>query len=492
MGNNIDASVNQRFSSRIGFLLSALGVAIGTGNIWRFPRIAASNGGDSGAGAFLIAWIIFLFAWSIPLIIAEYAIGRKYRKSVIGSIINLSGEKFGWMGTFIAFVSTAISFFYAVVVGWCLYYFFQVLVSPLPSNSESSLQIWNNFQSGYLPILFHALAIGLGTWAIWKGINSIEKVNKVLMPVLLVIIIFSLIRSLTLPGAINGVKYLFIPQLDQLLKPKIWLEALTQNAWDTGAGWGLFLTYAAYMKKNQSIIKNAFSTAIGNNTISLIAGMMIFGTVFSVLQNGMGMTKPEVLEIMKSSGPAATGLTFIWMPQLFEKMYLGNALSILFFLGLTFAGFSSLIAMLELAARVFVNYGFSRKKSISIVVAVIYLLGIPSALNLNILTNQDFVWANALVLSGFFIAFSIMKYGVQKFREEELQVSNNNKLIKYWDLVIKFVVPILSAILLFWWLSQSISSNWYNPFGQYTLMTNAVQWFLLIIFSLMIKYRKFI
>ena len=121
MANNLDQTVNHRFSSNFGFLLSALGIAIGTGNIWRFPRIVAQNGGDSGAGAFLIAWVVFLLIWSLPLIIAEYGLGLKSRKGVVGTFIKVAGEKFAWMGAFVAFVATAITFFYSVVVGWCVY-----------------------------------------------------------------------------------------------------------------------------------------------------------------------------------------------------------------------------------------------------------------------------------------------------------------------------------------------------------------------------------
>ena len=129
---------DQRFSSRIGLLLSVLGIAVGTGNIWRFPRIAASNSGDAGAGAFLLAWIVFLLVWSVPLIIAEYALGRKGRMGVVGTIAKVAGEKFAWMGAFIAFVATAIMFYYSVVAGWCVYYFSQMVLNPLPISTESS------------------------------------------------------------------------------------------------------------------------------------------------------------------------------------------------------------------------------------------------------------------------------------------------------------------------------------------------------------------
>ncbi|MCD4769129.1 MAG: hypothetical protein K8R35_03045, partial [Bacteroidales bacterium] len=158
MSYSIDKSINQRFTSRWGLILSALGVAIGTGNIWRFPRIAAQSGGDTGAGAFLIAWLCFLFLWSIPLIISEYASGRKFRSGVIGVFMKGMGKRFAWIGSFVAFVRLAITFFYTVIVGWCLYYFFYMVFNPLPSDFESSMMIWENYQNSMWPVVTHALA----------------------------------------------------------------------------------------------------------------------------------------------------------------------------------------------------------------------------------------------------------------------------------------------------------------------------------------------
>ena len=152
---------DQRFSSRLGLLLCVLGIAVGTGNIWRFPRIAAQNAGDDGAGAFLVAWIVFLFVWSVPLIIAEYALGRKGRMGVVGTFAKIAGEKFAWMGAFVGFVATAIMFYYSVVAGWCVYYLIQMTVEPLPLTAEAAQGVWDGFQAGGFPVAFHALAMGL-------------------------------------------------------------------------------------------------------------------------------------------------------------------------------------------------------------------------------------------------------------------------------------------------------------------------------------------
>ncbi len=482
----------QQFSSRWGLILSVLGIAVGTGNIWRFPRIAAQNAGDEGAGAFLFAWLVFLLAWSIPLIIAEYALGRKGKMGVIGTIAKIAGKRFAWMGAFIGFVATAIMFYYSVVAGWCVYYFSQMVINPLPVSTESSMAIWNGFQAGYGPVFFHFLAIGVGGLVVLRGVRSIERVNKILIPTLFVIVVISVIRAVTLDGSGAGIRFLFTPDWATLSHPRIWLEALTQNAWDTGAGWGLILTYGAYMQAKHGVVKNSFITGIGNNTVSLMAAMVIFGTVFATLGQEMG--RPEILEVMKSSGPAATGLTFVWMPQLFAKMQFGTLLASLFFLGLSFAAFSSLISMIELTSRILVDLGLSRKTAVACVAGAGFTLGVPSAVNLTILGNQDFVWGIALMISGALIAFSVLRYGVARFRSEVVDaVPGDWRAGRAWEILIGYLVPLEAGVLLVWWLSLSATvyapDTWYDPTEPYSLMTCLVQWALFMgLFAILNKW----
>ena len=475
---------DQRFSTRIGLLLSVLGIAVGTGNIWRFPRIAATNGGEGGAGAFLVAWIVFLFVWSIPLIIAEYALGRKGRKGVVGTFARIAGEKFAWMGAFVGFVATAIMFYYAVIAGWCIFYLVEMATNPLPLTSEAARGVWDSFQAGSTPLFFHAAAMGFGAWAVWKGVDSIERVNKVLIPTLLLIVVAALIRAVTLDGAMEGLAFLFTPQWELLTRPQIWLEALTQNAWDTGAGWGLILTYGAYMQSRHGVVSNAFITGIGNNIVSLLAAMIIFGTVFATL--GSEMSQGEILGVMQSSGPAGTGLTFVWLPRLFAEMPLGSVFAVLFFLGLTFAAFSSLISMIELSTRTMVDAGLGRRSAVGLVCGVGFLMGVPSALNTNILVNQDFVWGVALLISGAFVAFAVIRYGVRRFRMEAiLQGPGELNPGRTWDVLVGVIVPVQAVVLLSWWLYQSAAvyapETWYDPFQIYSVMSCLLQWGLALV-----------
>ncbi|MEX0780564.1 MAG: sodium-dependent transporter [Balneolales bacterium] len=486
----MDKSTNDRFT-RIGLILSVLGIAVGTGNIWRFPRIAAMQGTEEGSGAFLFAWVISLILWSIPLIIAEYAIGRNGRQGTVGSFITLIGQKFAWMGAFVGFVAMAIMFYYSVVAGWTMFYLLQSLVSPLPESLEAANIIWDGFQISGMPALFHALAIFGAGFIVLRGIKSIEKVNMVLIPALVLILLLSAVRALTLPGSFEGVRFLFTPDWSTLAQPRIWLEALTQNAWDTGAGWGLILSYAAYMRFRDNITISAIQTGVGNNLVSLLAAVIIFSTVFAVL--GSTMTNAEIIEVMQTSGPAGTGLTFIWMPQLFMQMPGGAVFATLFFLGLYFAAFSSLIAMVELASRLFIDMGVSRKKAVLFICSIGFVFGLPSALSLDFFANQDFVWGLALMISGAFIAYSCVRYDVYKFRTNLINTSDQDfDLGRWWDFVIKYVVPVEVVLLLGWWIFQSAyefaPEAWYNPFNPYSVATCFVQWGILL--CLLLAYNK--
>jgi NSS family neurotransmitter:Na+ symporter len=460
------------FSSRWALIIATIGIAVGTGNIWRFSRVVAQNGG----GSFLIPWVIFLLIWSVPLIIAEFAIGKSARMGPVGALAKTAGQKFGWMGAWVVFVSTAIMFYYSVVTGWCLRYFISSVSGDLFNTSEH-LTYWNNFAESYQPLLFHFIAMFLVAIVVTRGITKgIERVTKFLVPSLLIILLILFVRAITLPNAIEGIKYFFTPDLNVILDYKVWLNALTQNAWDTGAGWGLILTYAVYMRKKEDISLNAALIGFGNNSVSLLAGITIFSTVFA-------LSSSDAINQISQSGPANTGLTFIYLPVLFTKIsssyFLNTVFASLFFIGLFFAAFTSLISMVELSTRTLIDFGLKRNKSIIIVCITGFLLGFPSAIDLKFLANQDWVWGVGLIISGAFISFSLIRYGVDKFRTEIINgYGSDVKIGKWYNYVIGIGVPVQVIILVSWWLISSIGwdPEWWNPFHAENLGTVIFQW----------------
>lgn len=446
-------------------------MAVGTGNIWRFPRIVSQQGG----GAFIIAWIIFLFLWSIPLLIIEISMGKKTRLGVIGSFSRIMGRKFAWMGTFVTFVTTAIMFYYSVVTGWCLKYLFASVFQGL--THKPSTEFWNGFTSSWEPILFHLGAMAIGVFIIYSGVvKGIERANKLLIPSLFILLVIACLRSLTLPGAANGLNFLFSPNLSRLGDYKMWLNALSQSAWSTGAGWGLILTYAVYSHRKENTAITATTLGFGNNLASLLAAMAVIPTVFSYF-SAQQFSVEKVLDVMKTDNQ---GLTFIWIPNLFSNIPGGAVFLPLFFLALSFAAFSSLISMLELDTRILMDAGLTRKKAVGIIGLCGFALGLPSALSMGFFNNQDWVWGLGLMVSGFFYTLTVIKFGPAKFRKEVISSPENPiKIGRWFDVLVAVLLPLQFIAMIGWWFWQSYSGdpqNWLKFFSPFSVGTVIFQW----------------
>ena len=457
---------NQRFSSRWGTMLVMLGMAVGTGNIWRFPRVAANNGG----GSFLFAWAVFLLLWSVPLILVEFAMGRETRRGPVGAFARLLGRGSAWMGAWVAFTATAIMFYYSVVMGWTIRYLWGSLTSGIPMTSpEAATVFWEGYAGSGAAVLTHGIAMGLGVAVVAFGVRGIEKAARILIPTLFVLVIVLAVRAITLPGAEKGLAFLFTPEWSDLLSARIWLEALTQNAWDTGAGWGLITAYAVYLRNEEDTTLNAFVLGFGNNSVSLLAGIMVLCTAFAIM--------PEAADTIVGAGNE--GLTFIWVPQLFARMPAGNLFMILFFLALVFAAWSSLIAMIELASRVLIDFGLSRGRAIQIVAVAGFLFGVPSALSMEFFRNQDWVWSVGLMLSGLFFAIGVLRYGVNSFRTRLVNREGSDIMIGRWWCAVMVFVAMEAIVLMFWWLSQAVDLDnlaaTLTPFSSFNVGTVLVQ-----------------
>ena len=461
--------MSQTFASRWGLILATLGMAVGTGNIWRFPRIVATNGG----GSFLVAWLVFLLIWSVPLMIVEFAFGKKARLGTVGAFRVFAGARSGWMGGWVALCATAIAFYYSVVAGWCLRYFFASLGGELGRADPEVF--WAAYAGSGSSLVTHALALTLAGAVVWFGVRGIERIAKLLIPLLVGLVIVLAVRAVTLPGAMAGLEFLFEPDWSALGDVRIWLQALTQNAWDTGAGWGLILTYAIYMRAREDVPLNAFLIGFGNNAMSLLAGIMVLCTVFALNPGA----KDEIV------GAGNEGLTFIWMPQLFAQMPAGGVFMTLFFLALSFAALTSLISMIELTTRVLIDAGLTRHRALIYVCLGTLWFGAPSALSIEFLHNQDWVWGVGLMVSGFFFALAARRYGVERLRTEVVNSDGCDLRIgRWWNFLISVVVPLEAVLLLAWWLWEARGwdpERWLDPFGASTVGTVLVQFFVALV-----------
>ena len=479
---------SDQFSGRVGLIFAAIGAAIGTGNIWRFPRMVGANGG----GTFLVPWLFFLFAWSIPLVIAEFALGKRSRTGTIGTFRIFAGKKFAWMGLWTAWISTAIGFYYAIVAGWCINYFRLGFTNGLVGENVDTVEVWNSFLQNSGEVIFYQfLIISITLLAIWKGAKAIEKANVILMTSLFILLFMTLGLSLWMDmsdGSLDGFLFMFTVDWDQIGDPEIWINGLSQSAWSCSAGMGMAITYAVYMRKDEDTTLNAFTMGLANNSISIIAGLAVISAIFAVSEDPLGVV---------TGGSSA--ITFLALPEVFAQAPGGGIGAWImmtgFFLALSFAAITSMISTVELCVRNFVDHGFSRNKSVLITTITIFAFGLPSALIWirldaegvafpEFLEVQDHIWGYGLMFSGLFIAFSIWKYGylkwraavedgtaapgfngylgigVSAFRDDFINTGDNDLWIgRWWDLLIYLAFPFLFTVLMVSYFGDMIANT---------------------------------
>lgn len=498
------------FSSRWGLILATLGMAIGTGNLWRFPRILAANGG----GTFLIPWALFLFSWSIPLLMVEFALGRSSRRGPVGAFARAFGHTTTWRGGFIAFCSIGILFYYSVVTGWTLRYLGLALSGGLSLiTAENAQETFESFtHEPVAPALMHLLSMALAVGVVALGVTrGIERACKVLVPSLFAVLLVSAAYGLSLEGAGEGLAFLTRVDWGRLTEDhKIWLEALTQSAWSTGAGWGLMICYAIYAGRDMRTRRECVTTGVGNNSASLLAALAIIPAVFALAP--LAGQDPDAL--MTTSGPASTGLTFIWIPVLFQQMPTGGALlSVIFFGGLAFAALSSLIALVELGVRTFSDLGLTRRAAVATTAALAAVLGLPSAIDmpwlfgeevtgLDVFGNQDWVWGLGLMVSGTLLSLSVLRHGAGRFFDEHIAGPEGGAPGRgLFCLALTWLVPLQALALLIWWFYSSWTwtdaslpfgerlAEWADPTAVSSIGTCLVQWGLLFTVLLLFNRR---
>ena len=470
----------ETFSSRWAMLATALGIAVGTGNIWRFPRVAAANGG----GAFIVLWLLFLLLWSIPLLTTESAIGRHFRKGTLGSFSAMIGRFGPALGGFVTLVTAGIMCYYCVVSGWCIKYFVGSLIGQV--NGATGPEYWAAFSGSTEAAIYHSIAALITGVVVLSGIRAgIERTARIFIPALAVILLYSAIRACFLPGAGTGLTYLFHFDVKDLAQPGIYLEALSQSAWSTGAGWGLLLTYSVYSRQKEPVVGNSLIMGLGNNTASILAAVAVIPTVFAVLPYA------QAIEVATSSGENSTGLTFIWIPRLLGGSGGGWFLLTIFFLALSIAALSSLISMFEFFVRNLIDLGLTRKRATIATTLGVVILGLPSSLSSTFFDNQDWVWGLGLLVNGMLFSVAVRSYGTSRFINEvvNIEATGDMRLGSWFEPVINWLLPAQFVVLLCWWFYRSVGwneSGWWNPFETFSIGSVVVQWFcaLLVGFAL--------
>ncbi|ANQ47645.1 sodium-dependent transporter [Flammeovirga sp. MY04] len=487
----------QQFSSRWGVILASLGMAIGAGNLWRFPRLAGQYG-----GTFIILWFLFLFVWSIPILLSEFSIGKKYKRGVISAFAQAAGKKYTWMGFFITLCTLGITFYYSVVTAWGLSYVgltFDLVKSPqlLEGLSQSFLEdYWVNISTGnFTTVGLHLFCVVLAVVMLYKGVQQgLERVNKILIPTLLILILLVSAVALSTENGPKGLVYMFSIDPDLFFNSRVWIEAVTQSAWSTGAGWGLMLTIASYSREKEDVTFNILVSGIGNNIASLIAGIAILPSVFAI-----AASDEQAITFLQSGN---TALTFTIIPLLFAKIPYGEFLGMVFFVAFAMAAFSSLISMTELCIRTFTDLKFDRTKASIITALLCMIFGFPSAYSLDFFSNQDWVWGLGLLISGIFIVFAVHKNGISSFKKNFID-KDSSVILPNWMYKTAMIVNIpIGLFLIWWWMSQGYSNNpWFTEEGQWNMIdvysnaTIVTQWSIVLLLGVLFNkwlYKKFV
>jgi neurotransmitter:Na+ symporter, NSS family len=431
------SSSTERFSS-IGFIASAIGSAIGLGNLWKFPYITGKYGG----GAFLFVFILSLIFVGMPILLAELAIGRGGRGNASSSYLKLSGSKF-WAN--FGFLSILASFlimcFYSVVAGWTIYYTWTSFTGALYKSTDFTAH-FAQFTGGYAPLFWQFIALLICMLIILRGVSSgIEKFNKLLIPTLAIVLIILMVRSLMLPGAVEGVEF-FLKTDFSMLTGESLLVALGQAFFSLSLGMGAMITFGSYVGKEQSLINATLAVSGGNILYALISGLIIFPATFTY-------------DIPAGQGP---GLVFAALPAAFAAMPFGAIFGGLFFALLTMAALTSAVSLLEVnAAFAMSKWKWSRAKATCIITLVIYLVSIPTALSVggllgdlklwgkNLFDLMDYFASNLLLpLSGLASTIFVGYVWNQAAKESGLGPMLQGR----WIFLLRYITPILVILVL--------------------------------------------
>jgi len=475
----------EQWATRLGFVLAASGSAIGLGNIWRFPYIAYDNGG----GAFLIPYFFALLTAGIPILLLEFGIGRSQGGSAPLSFRRLS-SRFEWLGWWQVMISFVIAVYYVAVVVWALSYFF--FSFNLRWGGDTKGFLFNDFlrmpgdvvtDSGWNfgGIQWHILLPLLVVWAVafyvlYNGVQKgIERANKVLMPILIVVMILFVIRAVTLDNAAAGLNHLFTPQFSKIFPGggnpewyKVWMAAYGQVFFSMSIAFAIMVTYSSYLDKKTDVNNSGFIMAFANSGFEFLAAI----GVFAVIGYMAGVTGSDVGEVAASG----VGLAFVVFPQIINEFpFLNGFFGALFFLSLVLAGFTSFISILEVViAAVMDKLRLTRKQAVSWVLGISALVSIAFTTGAGIILLDivdHFINAYGIVVAGF-LEVLLLGWFSKKLNDIRLQ---NNRVSDFsvgywWNVMIKFVTPVVLLIMTIMNLVSEFSAN-YEGYPTHAIVT---------------------
>ena len=440
-------SEKSQWGSKIGFILASAGSAIGLGAVWKFPYMTAANGG----GSFLLVFLIFTLLIGLPLLLAEFVLGRGAAVSAVKTFGKLGKNKkyniFGIIGAFALFVLLS---FYSVIGGWILVYLGISIADALGiySTSDYVALFSTIISNSWIALGAQAMFILLNVLIVSRGVQKgIERASKIMMPMLFIIFLIIITRSLTLPNSMAGVTYFLKPDFSKITTSGL-LFALGQSFFALSIGVTAMLTYASYLNKQVNMVQSGVSVVIMNIAVSIMAGLAIFPAMSSFGMESEG-------------GPS---LLFIVLPQLFNNMAFGKIFYILFLILFLFATITSSVVMLEINVGNLTDQKNTNRTKWSVIVGILtFVFGIPSALSYGTLANtlffgktffdsMDFLVSNILMPLGCLFLSIFTGYVLdKKVAMRELHVKEDNRVslgfFKVWLFLLRYILPIIIAIV---------------------------------------------
>lgn len=440
----------ERLGSRLGFILLSAGCAIGVGNVWKFPYMT----GQYGGGAFVVVYLLCLILLGVPVMTMEFAMGRASQKSPVKLYEKLApkGSKWHIHGYFAMVANYILMFFYTVVTGWMVRYFVDMATGKFVGASVE--EVGNMFgammSEPVALVVYMGIVVVLGILVCSMGVQKgVEKISKVMMVALLLIMVVLAINSVFLPGAAEGVKFYLIPSLTKMKEVgigEVVVGAMNQSFFTLSLGIGSMAIFGSYIGKERALMGEAVNVAVLDTFVALCAGMIIFPACFAY-------------GVQPDSGP---NLIFVTLPNIFNNIPMGRLWGSLFFIFMTFAAFSTIIAVFEnIIACCIDQFGWSRKKACLINMVILFVCSIPCALGFNVWSGfsiagkgimdlEDFAVSNLLLPLGslIYVLFCVTRYGWgwDKFVAEANE-GKGLKVAKWMRPYVTFVIPALIIII---------------------------------------------
>ena len=434
----------ETFGSRMGMLLAMAGSAIGLGNIWRFPYMMGKNGG----AAFILIYVIMLVVLCLPVMVSEYLIGRRGGSNPFRSFDVLApGSNWRWIGFIAVLASACILSFYCVVGGWSVKYLIDSVSFSFAGDYATGFGAF--ISNPWKPLVYTMVFLGLTGLIIVFGVRKgIERMSKVMITVLFIIIVLVVVRSLTLPGASEGVRYMFVPDFSKVTADTV-IAAMGQAFFSLSIGCGCILTYASYVRKDENILASSAWISFFDTTFAIIAGLAIIPAVYAIAY--MNGVEPDV-----SAGP---GLVFITLPGVFSQMPLGGIAAILFFLALLLAAITSSISLMEVVvAFIIEELHRSRVKAVVMSFIICGVVGMFCSLSfgplsgfkifgLSVFDFFDYITSNIMLPVGGLLLAVFAGWRLKRANYlDELTNSGALKIPRWLSLTIYYLVKLVAPV----------------------------------------------